>query len=104
MKEIVNYPLPTFHFRVVWAPGTNMGFSEVTGLNIENQVIEYRDGASFEFSMRKFAGLRKNGNITMKRGIMKADNQYYEWLDSIKINTTEGRRDIMISLLDEEHN
>jgi phage tail-like protein len=99
----MNYPLPTFHFIVNWAPGTNTGFSEVTGLNIENQVIEYRDGASREFSMRKMPGLQKFGNITLKRGIMKADNEYYEWLKTIQMNTIE-RRDITISLLDEANN
>ena len=39
-----NYPLPKFHFSVQWG-GTNIGFTEVTGLNIETKVIEYRDGA-----------------------------------------------------------
>ena len=97
----MSYPLPTFHFTVNWG-GTNIGFSEVTGLNIENQAIEYRDGASPEFSVRKMPGLQKFGNITMKRGIMKGDNEYYEWLNTIKMNTIE-RRDITISLLDEEH-
>ncbi|MCI5141387.1 MAG: phage tail protein, partial [Candidatus Electrothrix sp. ATG1] len=41
------YPLPAFHFKVEWG-GTQMAFSEVTGLNIEVQVIEYRDGLSPE--------------------------------------------------------
>jgi phage tail-like protein len=97
----MSYPLPTFHFVVNWG-GVNVGFSEVTGLNIENQVIEYRDGATPEFSVRKMPGLQKFGNITLKRGIMKSDNQYYEWLDTVKMNTIE-RRDITISLLDENH-
>lgn len=97
----MSYPMPTFHFIVNWG-GVNVGFSEVTGLNIENQVIEYRDGATLEFSVRKMPGLQKFGNITLKRGIMKSDNQYYEWLNTIKMNTIE-RRDITISLLDENH-
>lgn len=29
-----DYPLPGFHFMVEWG-GTNVGFSEVTGLNME---------------------------------------------------------------------
>ncbi|MBL7731668.1 MAG: phage tail protein [Chitinophagaceae bacterium] len=99
---MANYPLPAFHFRVDWG-GSTITFSEVSGLNIENQVIEYRDGASPEFSMRKMPGLQKFGNITMKRGIFKGDNEYYEWLNTIKMNTIE-RRDVTISLLDEEHN
>jgi phage tail-like protein len=97
-----NYPQPAFHFRVDWG-GTSISFTEVTGLNIENQVIEYRDGASPEFTMTKQPGLQKFGNITLKRGIFKGDNEYYAWLDTIKMNQID-RRDVSISLLDESHN
>lgn len=96
------YPLPAFHFRVEWG-GNKLGFSEVSGLNIETQVIEYRDGASREYSTIKMPGIPKYGNITLKRGVIKADNEFYEWLNTTKMNTTE-RRDLTVSLLDEEHN
>ena len=43
-NAIKQYPLPTFHFTVEWS-GKRVGFSEVTGLTQENQVIEYRDGS-----------------------------------------------------------
>jgi len=95
------YPLPVFHFIVNWG-GTQVGFSEVSGLNIESQVIEYRDGASPEYSSRKMPGLRKYANITLKRGIMKGDNEFYQWLNTTKLNTVE-RRDLIISLLNENH-
>jgi hypothetical protein len=49
---MANYPIPKFHFRVEWG-GTNIGFSEVSGMNIENKIIEYRDGISPEFSKIK---------------------------------------------------
>lgn len=95
------YPLPVFHFIVNWG-GTQVGFSEVSGLNIESQVIEYRDGASPEYSSRKMPGLKKFANITLKRGIMKSDNEFFLWLNTTKLNTVE-RRDLTISLLNEEH-
>jgi phage tail-like protein len=53
------YPLPAFHFRVEWG-GTRIGFSEVTGLNQENQAIEYRDGSFMEYSSIKMPGLRSS--------------------------------------------
>jgi phage tail-like protein len=95
------YPLPVFHFIVNWG-GTKVGFSEVSGLNIESQVIEYRDGVSPEYSSRKMPGLRKYANITLKRGIMSGDNEFYQWLNTTKLNTVE-RRDLIISLLNENH-
>jgi phage tail-like protein len=79
-----------------------MGFSEVTGLNIEIQPIEYRHGLSPEYSPTKMPGLKKFGNITLKRGVFKGDNKYHDWLNTTKLNNIE-RRDITISLLDEEH-
>lgn len=95
------YPLPKFHFNVVWA-GTNIGFSEVSGLNIENKLIEYRDGASPEYSKLKMPGMREFSNITLKRGVFKGDNEFYAWLDTISLNAVE-RRDLTISLLNENH-
>lgn len=99
---MTGYPLPAFHFSVDWG-GTKAEFSEVSGLNIETQVIEYRHGLSPQFSMIKMPGIQKFGNITMKRGIFKKDNDYYNWVNEIKMNTIK-RRDITIKLLDEDHN
>ena len=99
---MADYPLPAFHFQVDWG-GSNLGFSEVSGLNIEQQVIEYRDGLSPEYSTIKMPGIRKYGNITLKRGIIKSDNDFFDWLNTTKMNTIE-RRDMIIKLLDEEHN
>jgi len=95
------YPLPVFHFRVEWG-GTRIGFSEVTGLTQEVQAIEYRDGSFPEYSSIKMPGLRKYGNITLKRGVIKADNDFFKWLSTVKLNTVE-RRDLTISLLNENH-
>lgn len=95
------YPLPVFHFTVQWG-GTRVGFSEVTGLTQENQAIEYRDGSFPEYSSIKMPGLRKFSNITLKRGVVKGDNEFAKWLSTVKLNTVE-RRDLTISLLNEEH-
>jgi phage tail-like protein len=95
------YPIPVFHFTVQWG-GTRIGFSEVSGLTQENQAIEYRDGSFPEYSSIKMPGLRKFSNVTLKRGIVKADNDFFKWLSTIKLNQVE-RRDVVISLLNEEH-
>lgn len=96
-----NYPLPKFHFQVEWG-GTKIGFTEVSGLDVETEVIEYRQGASPEYSKIKMPGMQKFSNITMKRGTFKSDNEYYNWWNSVKLNTIE-RRDLTIKLLDENH-
>ena len=98
---MADYPLPTFHFTVDWG-GKRIGFSEVSGLTIENSVIEYREGSSPEYSSIKMPGIRKFSNITLKRGVVKSDNEFFKWLSTIKLNKVE-RRDLTISLLNEEH-
>ncbi|MBN9297685.1 MAG: phage tail protein [Filimonas sp.] len=95
------YPLPAFHFRVEWG-GTNLGFTEVSGLNVETQVIEYRDGLSPDYSVIKMPGMQKFGNITLKRGVMQGDNEFFDWWNTYQMNKIE-RRDITISLLNEKH-
>ncbi|MBD3421969.1 MAG: phage tail protein [Chitinivibrionales bacterium] len=101
---MAQYPLPAFHFQVDWggSKGTEVGFSEVSGLTIERQVVEYRDGASKEYGPVKMPGIPKFGNITLKRGITKADNDFYAWINTTALNTVE-RRDLTISLLNENH-
>lgn len=96
-----NYPLVKFHFQVEWG-GTKIGFTEVSGLDVETEVVEYRHGASPEYSKLKMPGMQKFSNITLKRGTFKSDNEYFAWWNTVKLNTIE-RRDITISLLNEEH-
>ncbi len=95
------YPLPVFHFTVQWG-GTRLGFSEVTGLTQEKQVIEYRDGSFPEYASIKMPGIPKVANVTLKRGVVKGDNEFANWLATVKLNTVE-RRDLVVSLLNEEH-
>lgn len=95
------YPLPVFHFQVIWG-GVNGSFTEVSGLNLETQPIEYRGGAQLEFSTIKMPGLQKNSEVSLKRGVFAGDNQLYEWWNTVSLNTIE-RRDITISLLNENH-
>lgn len=98
---MANYPLPKFHFRVEWG-GSKIGFTEVTGLNIENEMIEYRDGSSPEYHKVKMPGLQKYGNITLKRGMFNGDNEFFQWLNTVSLSKVE-RRDVSIALLNENH-
>ena len=95
------YPLPKFHFQVEWG-GARLGFTEVTGLGVETEVIEYREGVSPEYSKLKIPGMQKYEKVTLKRGTFPADNEFFDWWNTVALNTVE-RRDITISLLNEEH-
>lgn len=95
------YPLSKFHFQVEWA-GTQIGFTEVSGLDVETEPIEYRHGASPEYHKTKMPGMQKYSDITLKRGTFAGDNEYFDWWNTVALNTIE-RRDLTISLLNEEH-
>ncbi len=98
---MANYPLPKFHFQVEWG-GSSIGFTEVSGLDVETEVIEYRHGASPEYHKTKMPGMRKYSNITLKRGTFQGDNEFFEWFNTVSLNTIE-RRDLTLSLLNESH-
>jgi len=95
------YPLPKFHFQVDWA-GASLAFTEVSGLDVETEVIEYRDGASKEYHKIKMPGMQKFSNITLKRGTFRGDKDFQTWFNTISLNKVE-RRDVTISLLNESH-
>lgn len=98
---MADYPLPKFHFQVEWG-GTRIGFTEITGLDAETEIIEYRDGSMLEYGKLKQPGMQKYSNITMKRGVFKSDNDYFDWWNTVALNTIE-RRDLTVSLLNEQH-
>jgi phage tail-like protein len=105
---MADYPLPKFHFQVDWG-GTQIGFTEVSGLDVETEVIEYRHGASPEYHKTKQPGLTKYSNITLKRGTFQSDNEFFDWWKETKMFQEGGstgsiyRRDLTISLLGENH-
>jgi phage tail-like protein len=95
------WPVPKFRFLVDW--GTmqqNIAFQEVSGLEVESQVIEYRHSNSPMFSTVKMPGIAKFGHVTMKRGVFLNDNHFWNWYDTIKMNTIK-RETVVIKLLDE---
>ncbi len=100
MAEI-KYPIPSFHFKVE-VGGEEIPFSEVSGLDIEIQVIEYRNGSSPNYSSIKMSGIPKYSNITLKRGILPQNSYFFSWINNTALNKPD-RRDLMISLLNEEH-
>lgn len=109
MAAIGDYPLPKFHFLVEWGNDFRMGFTEVSGLDFETEVIEYREGSSKKYNKTKQPGLTKYSNVTLKRGTFQGDFDFFtEWQKTYFFqegNDTGSmyRRSITIKLLNEEH-
>lgn len=96
------YPLPRFHFQVDFGSRI-MSCTEITGMDMQTEVIEYRHSDSKDFNKIKMPGLRKFSNITMKRGKFEGNFDFNSWLDEIANDRVNGRRDVVIRLLNEKH-
>lgn len=94
------WPLPKFYFSVQIGDDKSIPFQEVTGLESETKVIEYRHGNSPSFYPMKMPGLGHVGNVTLKKGIFVNDAKFWTWYNETKLNTIK-RRTVVISLLDE---
>jgi phage tail-like protein len=102
--ESATWPMPKFRFEVdLGTELTKIAFQEVSGMDVENQIIEYQSTNSPLFAVEKMPGITKYGNITMKRGIFVNDNTFWDWHQQIVMNTIK-RRTIVIKLLDESGN
>jgi phage tail-like protein len=92
-------PFKNFNFLVEIDGIAQAGFSECTGLRLEVDVIEYREGGE-RSSVRKLPGLAKVGDITLKRGVT-ISNELQAWFESVR-NGVADRRNGAIVLLDDE--
>lgn len=104
MKDTLNqlntdWPLPKFQFLVEW-DSEQMFFQEVAGLDKEVQTIEAHKGNTSQFSTIKMPGIKKFENITLKKGVVKSSDHFWEWFNAIKMNSIK-RKSMTITLLDE---
>ena len=92
-------PLPAYQFIVDWG-GEQTSFSEISGLNISVDVTEYREGSNPEATVSKIPGLVHYSNIVLKRGMVKGDNDFFNWINMRSQGKIE-KRNVSISLLNE---
>jgi len=96
-----NWPLPKLYFTVhLGSQDNEASFQEVSGLDIEPQVIECRHNDSVKFSTIDMPGITKKGNVTLKKGLFINDINFRKWYDAIKMNTIK-KETVIIQLLDE---
>src|SRR5215470_17022233 len=100
MAVVRNDPLGAFNFIVEIPNVARAGFSEVFGLGLEVQVIEYREGNDAALSVRKLVGLVKYNNIVLKRGLT-ADHSLWDWARQA-VQGNVQRVDVSITLLNDQ--
>jgi phage tail-like protein len=76
------------------------GFSDVSGLNTEFTVAEYRNGNDRENHVRKLLMLNKMGDVTLKRGVVSS-RTLFDWIKQARTAGPEAEKNVTITLLDE---
>jgi phage tail-like protein len=100
------YPLPVYNYRVTVvdeATAAAVGFSEVSGLALEYEPVTYKHGFSFISGSIIIPGMRQPIRLTLKKGIVKAGDFLYRWIERSYNEPfyQNIRRDIVIDLCDE---
>lgn len=75
-----NDPAPAFRFTVRFDNFPPGGFTDCTGLQMETEVQEYREGGVNTHTWR-FATRSKQSNLTLKRGIV--NKALWDWYQDI---------------------
>lgn len=106
MPILRDTPYSAFNFLVEidGASGTELqaGFSEISGLNAEVTVAEYRPGNAKVNHVSKVPGVHKAGDVTLKRGIIGAQN-LYDWLQLVRQGKVkDAKKSVMIRLRSED--
>lgn len=99
-------PYGQFNFLVDIGDGTDPSspdgaFSEVSGLDVSIEVVEYRAGSDPTSSPRKLNGLVKYGDVTLKRGLI-GSLRLWEWIRAAIRGSGDAQRSVTITLLDAE--
>lgn len=87
-------PAVAFRFEVQ-ARGANLGFSKVSGLREESEVIEYREGTD-PIQVRKIPGLRTFPALVFERGIGPG-RELIAWRDDV-IGCREFRETVTVTI------
>lgn len=91
------WPLPEFYFKVKFASqDQTASFQEISGLETENQEIEYG-----QVNNNQTTTISKPGNVSLKKGIFVDDGNFFDWCDTVEKNTINKEK-VCIQLLDEK--
>ncbi|MFK7940848.1 MAG: phage tail protein [Roseovarius sp.] len=96
----IMWPLSPFRFEVDLA-GQTAVFQEVSGINVEAQVIEYRAETSKPFSAAALPSRTQSNVATLKHGSMAHGHAFWDWYTQAQMNSITPQT-VTIRLLDED--
>jgi len=95
------YPLPVYNYRVTVGSST-LGFSEISGLDVDYEPVTYKHGLSFAMGSKIIPGMRQQIRLTMQKGIVRGGDFLASWFQDTYTNSLDNaKQDILIDLCDE---
>lgn len=94
------WPMPKFYFSVDIDDLTDLPFQEVSGLEVEADNISYRHGNDPSFGTIQMPGIKKSGNLILKKGVFANETLFNSLISKIRLNTYM-RMTVVIRLMDE---
>jgi phage tail-like protein len=106
MAVLRDQPYCAFNFLVTCdrfdgGDAAKAGFQEVSGIGMEVDALDYRNGNDKSNAVRKVPGLTRVTNVTLKRGVT-GNPDFYNWIAAVR-DGQNARSDVVIELLDEAH-
>ncbi len=102
--SVGTFPVAKFYFTVE-VNGQSIRCHEVTGLEQESEILEYRFGSSVSFVTMKRQGLLKTSRLVIKKAVFSGDNMLAEiWNESDNKGYNSHSNNVMnllVRLLDE---
>jgi phage tail-like protein len=78
------------------------GFSDVSGLGMDVNYSEYRNGNEKFNTARKIPNTHKLDDVTLKRGLV-GSTDLFEWIKTVRDGTADPRN-VTVTLMDEARN
>lgn len=97
------WPLIKYQFEVeisgsLGLNSTTIYAQSVEGMEMEMEIYEYRHGNMSNHHVVKVPGMKSYNNVSIKKGVFQDDNDFYNWLNDVNMNTIE-RSTILIKML-----
>lgn len=102
----INYPYRVFRYKVSIDGIGRASFSEVSGMSLSTQVVEYREGDDTRMTPRKLTGLTTFSNVTFRWG-QSTDEDFLKWIAQVAPDNAQGpkgivRHNITITLISDD--
>jgi phage tail-like protein len=94
-----SYPLPVYNYKVRIGADT-YGFSQVSGLSVQYEIVTYKHGLSWLQGSQEAVGQLQPLTITLQKGVASGGSELLDWFSATGFMGIK-KQDVFIDLCDE---